>query len=373
MGWKRHPALSKLSERSGMEDNFQGSHYIGDGTQAAPRNLPLSFTGSGSEYFRIWIVNALLSIITLGIYSAWAKVRTLQYFYRNTQLDGATFDYHGSPTAILKGRAIVFVLALAYNLASHASPLLAVGLAVVLAAVFPFLLVRSLRFRMANSSYRGLRFAFIGKDAEGYQVFLLWPILTVLSLYLLAPFAHQRFKRYQHNHTLFGTAPFAFDATASAFYGVYLRTAGMVAIFLIGGGLVGGSLASAVGQSKGAVGVVFGMMMIGLYFGLMMIGPYFTARLQNLVWNNTTLLPHRFRSDVRAGKLFFIVLTNFIFIALTLGLFYPFARVRSTRYRVEAMTMIAVGPLDEFVAGEQQHVGALGDAAVDWYDIDIAL
>src|SRR5436305_11873488 len=82
MGWKRHPALSKLSERSGMEDNFQGSHYIGDGTQAAPRNLPLSFTGSGSEYFRIWIVNALLSIITLGIYSAWAKVRTLQYFYR---------------------------------------------------------------------------------------------------------------------------------------------------------------------------------------------------------------------------------------------------------------------------------------------------
>ena len=95
--------------------------------------------------------------------------------------------------------------------------------------------------------------------------------------------------------------------------------------------------------------------------------------MQNLVWNNTTLLPHRFRSDVRAGKLFFIVLTNFIFIALTLGLFYPFARVRSTRYRVEAMTMIAVGPLDEFVAGEQQNVGALGDAAVDWYDIDIAL
>ena len=362
-----------------MQDNNQGSHYIGDGAtapdtaHAAPRHLQLSFTGSGSEYFRIWIVNALLSIVTLGIYSAWAKVRTLQYFYRNTRLDDATFDYHGSPTAILKGRAIVFVLALAYNLASQASPWLALGLGMALAAAFPYLLVRSLRFRMANSSYRGLRFAFTGKDAEGYKVFLLWPILTVLSFGLLAPLAHQRFKRYQHNHTLFGTAPFAFDATAGAFYGVYLRTAFMVAIFLIGGGLVGGSLAAATGQSAAAMSVVFGMMVIGLYLGLMLIGPYFATRMQNLVWNQTTLAPHSFRSDVRVGKLFFIVLTNYIFIALTLGLFYPFARVRSARYRVESMTMIAAGPLDEFVAGEQQQVGALGDAAADWYDIDIAL
>ncbi|MDR1854861.1 MAG: DUF898 domain-containing protein, partial [Azoarcus sp.] len=39
----------------------------------------LQFTGSGGEYFRIWIVNLLLSILTLGIYSAWAKVRREQY------------------------------------------------------------------------------------------------------------------------------------------------------------------------------------------------------------------------------------------------------------------------------------------------------
>jgi uncharacterized membrane protein YjgN (DUF898 family) len=358
-----------------MQGNNQGSHYIGDSTpasdmaQTAPRNLQLSFTGSGSEFFRIWIVNALLSIVTLGIYSAWAKVRTLQYFYRNTRLDGATFDYHGGPTAILKGRAIVFVLVLAYNASQYVSSYLTLILAVALAAVFPYLLVRSLRFRMANSSYRGLRFAFTGKDAEGYKVFLLWPILTVLTLYLLAPFAHQRFKRYQHNNTHFGTAPFAIDATASAFYGIYLRTVFVVAIFLIAGALVG----AGVGFAAGSAMPIFMLAPLGIYVGLLLIGPYFTARLQNLVWNHTTLAPHRFRSEVRASQLFFIVLTNYILIALTLGLFYPFARVRSTRYRVESMTMMAAGPLDAFVAGEQQQVGALGDAAVDWYDIDIAL
>ncbi|HXI78282.1 MAG TPA: DUF898 family protein, partial [Steroidobacteraceae bacterium] len=64
----------------------------------------LRFTGSGAEYFGIWIVNLLLTIVTLGIYSAWAKVRRLQYFYRNTEIAGSSFVFHGSPVRILIGR-----------------------------------------------------------------------------------------------------------------------------------------------------------------------------------------------------------------------------------------------------------------------------
>ena len=45
---------------------------------AAPTDYPVRFVGTGSEYFRIWIVNLLLTIVTLGIYSAWAKVRRLE-------------------------------------------------------------------------------------------------------------------------------------------------------------------------------------------------------------------------------------------------------------------------------------------------------
>ena len=49
---------------------------------------PFEFHGNGADYFRIWIVNLLFSILTLGIYSAWAKVRTKKYFYGNTELAG---------------------------------------------------------------------------------------------------------------------------------------------------------------------------------------------------------------------------------------------------------------------------------------------
>ncbi len=76
---------------------------------------PLHFNGNGAEYFGIWIVNLLLTIVTLGIYSAWAKVRRLQYFYRHTELAGSSFDFHGSPIRILIGRLIALAMLIAYN------------------------------------------------------------------------------------------------------------------------------------------------------------------------------------------------------------------------------------------------------------------
>ena len=39
---------------------------------------PVEFTGSGGEYFRVWIVNVLLTIVTLSLYTPWARRRTAQ-------------------------------------------------------------------------------------------------------------------------------------------------------------------------------------------------------------------------------------------------------------------------------------------------------
>src|SRR6476620_11445195 len=98
---------------------------------APPREYQLSFSGTASEYFRIWIVNLALSIATLGIYSAWAKVRRKRYFYSQTSLDGEPFEYTGQPVAILKGRVLAVIVAAAAYAASHYSwKLLVVMLAV---------------------------------------------------------------------------------------------------------------------------------------------------------------------------------------------------------------------------------------------------
>ena len=66
---------------------------------AGQRTVRPEFTASGAEYFRIWVVNLLFTLLTAGIYSAWAKVRKKRYFYGSTKFDGATFDYFASPRA----------------------------------------------------------------------------------------------------------------------------------------------------------------------------------------------------------------------------------------------------------------------------------
>ena len=341
---------------------------------------PLVFSGKGSEYFGIWIVNLVLTILTLGIYSAWAKVRRLQYFYRNTSLAGSSFDYHGPPLAILKGRIIAFTLLVLYNFAGHFNSVLGLTVFAVLACVLPWLMLRSLRFRLYNSSYRGLRFSFHGTLGESYAVFLLLPLATFFTLYLLGPVWHQQLKRYQHNNAHYGRTGFGFDAPVGAFYKIWLKAAGL---FLGAALLLGVAAASVVpglaralpqGPEAKALLVLVPMLIVATLFLLsLLIAPYVAARLQNLVWNHTTLGAHRFVSRVSARTLFFITLTNLLGIVLTLGLYRPFAVVRALKYRTESIALVAADDLAGFVAGQEQAVGAAGEEAADMFDVDIAL
>ena len=120
--------------------------------------------------------------MTFGIYSAWAKVRRLKYMYRNTQIAGSSFDYHGSPIAILKGRLIALVLLLAYNYSFQFSLTAGAITLALLASVFPWLIRQSLRFRARYSSYRGIHFQFVGGLPEIY-------LIAAPLIVFVAPFA----------------------------------------------------------------------------------------------------------------------------------------------------------------------------------------
>ena len=94
-GGARSPARAGGARAGGAPGQVSGRAA----TEAAAVRYPFRFTGSGGEYFRIWLVNVLLSIVTLYVYSAWAKVRTNRYFHGNTVLDGSSFEYHARPPA----------------------------------------------------------------------------------------------------------------------------------------------------------------------------------------------------------------------------------------------------------------------------------
>jgi len=146
-----------------MNSNVEalGAHVASVATMAAgaERALPIRFTGSGSEYFRIWIVNLLLSIVTLSLYRPWAKVRRLKYFYGNTLVDDHALDFHGDPLKMLRGYLIVGGMAIAYSVAIRLSALAALAALGAVAVLWPALLRASMQFRLANTSWRGLRWA----------------------------------------------------------------------------------------------------------------------------------------------------------------------------------------------------------------------
>jgi len=333
----------------------------------------LQFTGQGGEYFKIWIVNLLLSILTLGIYSAWAKVRRNQYFYRHTRLAGACFDYHGDPKAILKGRIIAVVLVVAYTLAGRFSPLIALAILLLILLVMPWLLKRSLRFRLYNSSYRGLRFAFYGKTGGAYLSWLAWPLASALSVGLLWPLTQQRIVRYMRDNSAYGNALFRFTAGTGGFYKIYLLVIPMlVAIFvllLVASQLV---IPDDVEQRMAVGGALAG---IGAYLGMLIFGyPYVSARLQNLIWNNTQLAGvHRFTSEVKASGLFGIMFSNLLLTLLTLGFYKPFADIRLARYRIEHISLIPGADLENIVAGIESQAAATGEEIAEMFDFDIAL
>jgi uncharacterized membrane protein YjgN (DUF898 family) len=352
----------------------------------APREPePLSFHGTGGEYFRIWIVNLLLSIITLGIYSAWAKVRRLHYFYRNTRLAGASFDFHGRPIAILKGRIAGAILFGGYTAAGAVSPLFGLAAAGVVALLLPWLLVRSLRFRLFNSSYRGLRFHFHGRTSTSYWVFLVLPVLSVFTMFLLVPFVNHRMKKYQYENATFGQTRFSFRAPVGEFYVAYL-----LAISLLVGVMFLAILAMFLGMIITMAGATTGRpdappemtprMMLGMlpFFvvygsGLLALRALFITRLQNEIWSKMRLGDHRFSCRLEGVRLFGILWTNVVLTILTLGLFTPFAQIRLARYMTGRFSVLPIGDLSDFVASERQReVGAYGQEAAEFFDLDIA-
>ncbi|GGC67533.1 YjgN family protein [Undibacterium terreum] len=388
------------------------SHTFHDTGHPAPPPLPPArkekhafvFTGSGSEYFRIWIVNLCLTIATLGIYSAWAKVRRLQYFDRNTQLAGATFNFHGDPKAILKGRIVALVLLAAYHYAFGFSKIFGIVVISFLLLALPWMMRSALRFRLRNTSYRALRFNFGGSLGGAYATYL--PILVLFLLpgvaaavapmqarwiggasllYLAWPVMHGFIKRYQHANLQFGASSATYTASVFRFIGPYFLAfllavlstivAGIFIAIAMGGIGIFGRLKSH-GLAGADIWLAASFMLsivITAYVFYLATGPYLQVRIYNLVWSHTRFPQVEITSELRAWPYIRLQAVNLLLTLLTLGLYRPFAVVRIYRYRLDHMSVVTEGDFEQLASGEQQlEVGASGDGAVDFLGFDLS-
>ncbi|MBI5523757.1 MAG: DUF898 domain-containing protein [Desulfarculus sp.] len=342
--------------------------------QAPPaQSLFLEFQGKGSEYFRIWIVNLALTIVTLGIYSAWAKVRRKSYFYGNTRLGGEGFEYLADPKKILKGRLIAVGLLAVYQVALHFHPVAGGIVFLGLAVFYPWAMVKSLAFNARNSAFRNIRFNFNGRYGPAYVAFLLWPFLGSLTLGILWPMAYRRQKKFIVDHLSYGTQPFTLNAANKDFYKIFFHT------FLVGilGIVVYGILMAMIDSaSKSMMSQNLPNIRIALPFLMALVSVFtyscFTAQTSNLVFNTSHGGDTRFYSTLPALGYAWVVISNTILTALTLGLFHPWASVRAWRYRMSHLSL-STPSLDAFVSAQAEQVSALGSETTDIMGFDFGL
>jgi len=347
---------------------------------ALARSIPFEFHAKGGEYFRIWIVNLLLTIVTLGIYSAWAKVRRLRYFYGNTRLDGAAFDYHGRPIAIFKGRLVAVGAYGAFYGLTHFFPFAAIGFLPLFLFGVPWIIMESRRFQMRMTSYRGIRFGFDGHYRGALKAYIGWPIVAAFTLYLLGGRMVWEQVRYLLANSRYGSEPARFTTGRGPFHVMFLvSTALFLSIVVVAFGTIGWFVTVAEpGEDPEKIAATLTTpTALGLYVAVILAYTatlaYYQKSFLNASFGGLELGPHRVESRLETGPLFVLYLTNFILIVLTLGLYAPWAKVRQMKYQMESLRVVAAGDLDAFAAGLGDGTDAIGEEIGDFFDIDFGL
>lgn len=353
------------------------------------KNESFGFSGTAAEYFAIWVVNVALTILTLGIYSAWAKVRTQQYFYGNTSLDGVSFRYTASPLQILKGRVIAFAALLLYSSISNMGPLLAASALVILMLPVPAFMVMSMAFRLRNSSYRNVRFSFEKNYLAAYKIFAipvaaigvtifllakvengqaLYPIMLpalILAMALMYPWWEFLLTQFKVEHANYGRSEFNFTAATKDYYVMYLKMYGLLLLVFV---LLYMLSKASLLINLPALQLIVMLMLVPVYFWVF---AYLQAKRANLLYNNISINGNKVKSKLKVSYLLYLYVTNTLAMMLSLGLLMPWAKVRTAKYRASVTSVDVIENFSQFLTSEGENQSALGEEMGEMFDMDL--
>ena len=377
----------------------------------------LKFTGSGSEYFKIWIVNILLTIMTVGFYYPWAKVRNRRYFYANTILANRNFEYHATGLQLLLGFIIGLVLFVIYTFVTKLGPQFAGVFMFLFMLILPWLVWRSLMFNMKMTSFSNVHFSFRGALGQSYKIFLGYPALlfTVFMLIgvgisVLIPLLQEarmaEFARttelimigvgllfgllfmlaylyffaimkkatteYTLSNSYYGQGKFDTDIETKKFFIIMLKAVGLAMIPV--GFIAGVVIPMLSGGMVGGFEILFMVLYFGFIFFMMLLASYVVTRERKYVYENT-ILDNKigFESTLRARDLAWVMVSNLFLIMVTFGLAFPWAKVRVANLMLENTLVDTSIGFDEYLSQKQNEVSSIGDQIGEAFDIDVGV
>lgn len=305
-------------------------------------SLPFAFRGQGKELFGIFFVNTLKTIFTLGIYRFWAKTKVRKYLWSNTFFSGDSFSYHGTGKELFRGFMKFFgmmipvaAFLMALQIYGGENGQIIAGLApLLLWPLIPVLMVGAFRYRLSRTAWRGIRFSFRGERKNAMMIYLKGGFLTAITLGLYWPYFRMQAESFWRGNSWFGDLKGEFTGEGSEIFGKYV-----LAVFLT-------------------------IITLGVYW------IWFNAYMTRYSWSHTRFGNANFKFTATGGELFVLNLVNVLLLVVTVGLAYPWVVVRNQKFFAGHLTLD--GDFDmESVVQEMKESGALGEEALDAFDIPV--
>ena len=133
------------------------------------------FLRKDTDFFGIFVVNCLFTILTIGFYYPFARAKTIHYLYGETSLQGSRLYFSGTGTGTGTGREMFkgFIIAIAVfvslNLLFYLSEYnhFYIGLLILYLGclvLIPIAINGSTRYRMSRTIWHCIRFGYREKS-----------------------------------------------------------------------------------------------------------------------------------------------------------------------------------------------------------------
>lgn len=308
-----------------------------------------SFTGRGSEYFAIEIVNIVLTVLTLGLYYPWAKAKSLQYLYRKTELAGTPFIFHGTGKEMFVGfiKGVV-ILASLYAFMLYAVFTENIGMMLLAYAVFmvgflalvPLALHGMMRYRTSRTSWRGIHMGYRGKLSDMYSTYLIGFFLTILTLGIYGSWFVVNLRKQMIDNVRFGNVRLRYTGDGADLLLIHFK------------------------------GYFFSIFTLGIYFF------WYTKNLLHFYVNNIVVLQEdgtysRLQCQVSGWEVLKLTVGNILIVVFTLGLGVPFTTTRTMSLIMNNTVMSGQFDADALVQTEETYDSATYESMTDMMDIGV--
>jgi uncharacterized membrane protein YjgN (DUF898 family) len=349
--------------------------------------------------FKLVMVNALLNLVTLGIYRFWAKTNVRKHIWSSVHINDEPLEYTGTGGELFKGFMMVFLtIFLPISIASAVIDWMvdpnsiwywATDLIVIL-AIYIFLgfaLYKARKYQLTRTNWRGIRGNLVGSAMTYSFTYFGSMIAKVLSLGWATPMMNTILQEQIISDMRFGDAAFKFRGRAGSLYPTYaicwilaavVMVVGATALYSLIGEYIGpfykNFFDSSVEHSTdeyinawiigGALAVAF----LIYAFIIPVMWAIYSAKELNTFAKFTRLDGSPFKLDTTAGGLIWLTVLNLAILIFTLGFGQPFVQRRIIRYVIDRLSF--VGTVDiERIRQSQEALSKRGEGLADAFDV----